>query len=372
MPDDPGSEYCGSSPTRTGKKGERHVQLRKLTTIPLIEFPGEIDKIGERPDDPVLALKIIPPRPRKNVLTRTRLDSRIMRSADVSAAIVEAPTGYGKTLLLAQWRRAAMLEGAAGAWLRLDECDNDGRMLYGIAMAMRQATGRTGFAAHIARIHGDSKLALDAAAGLLAEWSQLAHPVILVLDEFDRLTDPSAPTVARYLIANIPPNGRIFVGARAIEDRPWLLELQATGDFLAEISILELLNPQICGEVARRSDADKLIAELRKSTPLILDREDGRFELHQVGADYLREQAAALPLRHRRRLHMRAASWLRRHEYWEEATKHAFEAGDDVTALDCIDKCVDTLVASGKFELLDKWFKRLPLRDVYARPRRRV
>lgn len=476
MPDDPGWYIHGSSPTRTGKRGERHVQLRKLTTIPLIDFSSELDKMGQRPDDPVLALKIMPPRTRKNMLPRTRLDRRIMRSADKPVAIVEAPTGYGKTLLLAQWRRAAMLEGAAGAWLRLDECDNDRRLLHGIAMAVRQATGRPGFAAHIARIQGPSELALGAAAGLLAEWSQLARPVVLVLDDFDRLTDPSAQAVARYLVANIPPNGRIFIGARAIEDRPWLLELQAygrlvlidrselaftleesiaflrerlpkslssniaaqlhertggwpiglelfvatldraseappvltlmhtgsrrfagavidegfrnvaryvvksavdarTGDmaeFLTEISILELLCLQICAEVTRRRDVVEMLAELRRSTPLIVDKEDGSFELHQVGASYLREQAAALPLRYRRRLHKRAASWLKRHGRWEAATKHALEAGDHASALDCIEQCVDTLVASGKIELLDQWIKRLPAQDVRARPRLRL
>jgi len=456
------------------REGDREV-LRKLTTTPLVGIPGKFDKV-EHVGDPVLALKIMPPRPRKNVLARTRLDRRVMRQADVPVVIVEAPAGYGKTLLLAQWRRAAMAEGAAGAWLRLDEQDDDRRLLAGIAMAVQQATGRPGFGAQMEAARTDTEWPQNAPAALLAEWSRLAHPVVLVLDEFDRLTNPAAQSIARYLIANVPANGRIFLGARAIGDRPWLLELQAYGrlvlldrtelaftleesiaflkerlpsgissniaaqlhdrtggwpiglelfvaaldranetpsvltlihtgsrrfagtvidegirnvagfvvksavdahtddvaKFLTEVSILGVLNVEICKEVTRRGDAGELIAELRKSTPLIVDRQDGWFELHQVGADYLREQAAQLPQEHRRGLHMRAAAWLMRNECWEEATKHALEAGDDANALDCIEKCVDTLLASGKIELLDQWFKRLPAHEIRARPRLRL
>jgi LuxR family maltose regulon positive regulatory protein len=427
---------------------------------------------NERTGDPVLTLKILPPRPRKNVLPRPRLDRPVLRQADVPVAIVEAPTGYGKTLLLAQWRRAAMAEGAAGAWLKLDEQDDARRLLHGIAMSMRQATGRPGFAAGVESWQPDADWPLNAAAGLLAEWSQLAHPVVLILDDFERLTSPEARVVAHYLIANLPPNGRIFLGARAISDRAWLMEQQAYGrlvligrselaftleesvaflkerlptglssniaaqlhertggwpvglelfvatldrtketpsvlslihtgsrrfagtiidegfrsvaryvvksavaarpavmeKFLIEISILDRLNPRICTEVTRRADAGELIAQLRQATPLVVDREDGWSELHHIAAAYLREQAAALPPRRRRSLHARAASWLMRHQCWEEATGHAFEAGNEVAALDCIEKCAGALLASGNIELLDSWFNRLPGEEIRKRP----
>jgi LuxR family transcriptional regulator, maltose regulon positive regulatory protein len=179
--------------------------------------------------DPALSLKVMPPRPRKDMLVRQRLDLPFSRYADVPVVVAEAPAGYGKTLLLAQWRRTAMARGASAAWLTLDERDDERRLLEGLTLSLRQATGRADLALGLAGVPDDPEWGIKAAAGLLAEWSRLARPVVLLLDDFDRLTSEGAREIGRYVVANLPTNGRILMGMRGIDSRPWVLELQAYG-----------------------------------------------------------------------------------------------------------------------------------------------
>lgn len=86
--------------------------------------------------------KTTPPRAPRTVLERPRLSSTRPEFADKSVIALQAAAGYGKTSLLAQWRREALQTGAAVAWLTLDSQGNDSRLVLGLAAAMRVATGR--------------------------------------------------------------------------------------------------------------------------------------------------------------------------------------------------------------------------------------
>jgi LuxR family maltose regulon positive regulatory protein len=428
-----------------------------------------VQKRSDRADryvaDSILALKVMPPRPRRDVIARPRLDRRFTRQSDVPVVVVEAPAGYGKTLLLAQWRRAAMAEGAAAAWLTLDAQDDERRLLEGVVLAIRQATGRSDFALGVEWAASEADWFRRAAATILADWSRLARPVVLVLDDFDRLPDTGAREIGRYLLANMPSNGRVLVGVRAIENRPWVMELQAYGQlaivgrgdlaftleesmaflqqrmagslsndhaarihertggwpiglelfvatvtetndpgaaltaiqdgsrnlagyliesataawpqdmktFLVEISILAHLNADLCQAVTARPDSAAILAELRTRSALVLDGEDDDwFRLHHLAVEHLREEAGRLPEEHRKRLHHRAADWLKTHGFWEDAATHAVEAGDSKLAFDCIERSLNAILAAGKFDVVDHWLKRLPPEEIGRRRRLRL
>ncbi|WP_234414016.1 LuxR C-terminal-related transcriptional regulator [Ideonella sp. A 288] len=161
------------------------------------------------PDD--LLLKVTPPRVLRHLLSRARLQVGTEARRDQPVAVVQAPAGFGKTSLLAQWRREHLSQGRVVAWLSSQPQDDTARFVQGLALAVRVGAGRPGF--------GHTLLEAQAPAGLegvtlwLAELAQSAMDTVLIVDEADRLPEPTRDALA-YLLHNMPPNLRAVVAAR--------------------------------------------------------------------------------------------------------------------------------------------------------------
>ena len=84
--------------------------------------------------DAQLVLKTTPARVQVSAPARARLTSNAPEFADRAVIVVQAPSGFGKTSLLAQWRREALGRGGAVAWLTLDERDDDVRLGQGLVL----------------------------------------------------------------------------------------------------------------------------------------------------------------------------------------------------------------------------------------------
>ncbi|SAL14395.1 ATP-dependent transcription regulator LuxR [Caballeronia peredens] len=161
-----------------------------------------------------LVLKTIAPRAPLNLLARQRLSADAAQYRDRQITLVQAPAGYGKTSLLAQWRREYLARGIAVAWLLADERDDPERLLRGLVQAVRTGCARAGFGAMLL----DGALAsvgdLDGATGWLAEIALLSLDVVLIIDEAERLPAAGAALLA-YLLHNAPQNLRIVVAGRS-------------------------------------------------------------------------------------------------------------------------------------------------------------
>ena len=72
----------------------------------------------------VLKPKLRAPSPRPEQLVRRGLLGRLRDGLDCKVCVISAPTGYGKTTLLAHWRQVEEAE-VPFAWVSLDEQDND-------------------------------------------------------------------------------------------------------------------------------------------------------------------------------------------------------------------------------------------------------
>src|SRR4029434_11234489 len=64
-----------------------------------------------------LLLRVMPPRVPRELLSRARLMANAPLLRDRPAIVVQAPAGFGKTSLLAQWRREHLAHGAVVGWL---------------------------------------------------------------------------------------------------------------------------------------------------------------------------------------------------------------------------------------------------------------
>ena len=159
-----------------------------------------------------LLLKVTPPRVPRHQIARPRLQSDHERLRDHPVILVQAPAGYGKTSLLAQWRREHLAQGRVVAWLSAQPSDDVPRFVQSLALAVRAAAGRPTFAHTL--LDGDPPSGLEGVTVWLADVTQSALDVVLIVDEADRLPAASRDALA-YLLRNAPANLRAVVAARA-------------------------------------------------------------------------------------------------------------------------------------------------------------
>lgn len=164
--------------------------------------------------EPELVLKTTPPRSHKTAQMRTRLSIDAPELADKAAIAVHAPAGFGKTFLLAQWRRELLSRGAVVAWLLLDGHDDGVRFAQGLAAAMAIGSGRQSFSGAHERMPGRGEDGLEGLTEWLADVADLGSDTVLILDEADALPESSIRHALTYLLHNAPANLRIIMASR--------------------------------------------------------------------------------------------------------------------------------------------------------------
>ena len=166
---------------------------------------------GAGPADDLL-LKVTPPRVPRNLVVRAHLLSAGAQLAEYPIVLVQAPAGFGKTSLLAQWRLEHLARGAVVAWVLAQALDSPKRLVQALALAVRSGAARPGF--------GHTLLESPPASGIegvtlwLAEVVQSALDLVLFVDEVERLRDDTREVLA-YLLHNAPPNLRVVLAARS-------------------------------------------------------------------------------------------------------------------------------------------------------------
>ena len=91
--------------------------------MPVRLQPAAMTQTPAGPTDDLL-LKVTPPRVPRHLVTRSLLLADDARLRDAPVVLVQAPAGFGKTSLLAQWRLEQLAHGAAVAWLLAQPQDN--------------------------------------------------------------------------------------------------------------------------------------------------------------------------------------------------------------------------------------------------------
>lgn len=405
-----------------------------------------------------LLLKVMPPRVPHQLVVRKRLAFFSEALRGYPLVLVQAPAGFGKTSLLAQWRLEHLAHGSVVAWLSAQAQDIPMRMVQALVLSVRQGAGRPNLGS--ALLEAPSSDALEAATGWLAEIAQEAMETTLFVDEADHLPAESADLLV-YLMRNAPPNLRVVVAARpelklAIEDlvdygqcrvicpselrfqldetlalvatrfgsridndtaarlheavEGWPLGLQlalaaiagnadpqaelaaltgrgglheqwvglllgnlqsADVDFLTRISIIDVLQPELCQAITDESDAAERLARLAHDTPLLASGEQGDWlRMHQVARDVLRQRFSGLSARQQAQLHERAAHWLANRGWLEAAARHALSAGQREWAYHLAERSLyRDFMIYGRQGVVLEWLGRLPPEEVDRRPR---
>ena len=164
-----------------------------------VPVPGRVDF------DVPIETKFHAPGLRKDWIERHELVQRLVASTDARLVLVDAPAGFGKTTLVAQWR-ASKTESRRFAWLSLDDGENDpSRLWWHVVHALQKACpGLLGeenpweLQAHEPDITG-TVLPI-----LLNELAALATPVVLVLDNYQAITEPSCHEQMAFFLLHLP------------------------------------------------------------------------------------------------------------------------------------------------------------------------
>ena len=158
-----------------------------------------------------LLLKVTAPRVPSHLIARPRLLSGTEALRGYPVILVQAPAGFGKTSLLAQWRKEYLAHGAVVAWVSAQARDDTQRLVQSLALAVRVGSGRPTFGHTL--LDATPPDDLEGITTWLAELAHLAVDVVLIVDQVDRLPQGSRAALG-YALRNAPSNLRVVVAAR--------------------------------------------------------------------------------------------------------------------------------------------------------------
>jgi LuxR family maltose regulon positive regulatory protein len=193
------------------------------------------------PRPELLWTKLVAPAPRAGLLPRASLQSLLQSSLQAKLCLVGAPAGSGKTTLLAQWR--AVAGGGRVAWVSLDEGDNDPNRFWSyLVAALRTVEPGVGTVAFEA-LGGPSVELERVVRSLVNDLATVEAPLVLVLDDYQLITDASCHQTLGWFLDHLPPAVHVVLSTRL--DPPLALaRMRAQGE-LAELRVGEL---QFTGE----------------------------------------------------------------------------------------------------------------------------
>lgn len=171
----------------------------------------------------LLRQKITIPDPVEGYVHRPELVDRAM-PVNRRLTVLKAPSGFGKTVLLAECCRRLRGEGVAVAWVSLDEHDEPPVLDAYVALACASAG-----------LSPDGSTEEEAADGpggvrtVVRNVESFGRPFVIAFDELERLRHPASLAVVTFLLQRGPPNLHLAIVCRDIPDGLNLASAQLEG-----------------------------------------------------------------------------------------------------------------------------------------------
>ncbi|WP_231709017.1 AAA family ATPase [Pseudomonas denitrificans (nom. rej.)] len=220
--------------------------------------------------------QVFPPRLNTRHIPRTHLLERLQEGRLGCVTLITGGAGFGKTLLLAQWRQALLKDGLDVAWLSLS---HDDRLFPSFLTYLLAALRRLDIAIEAELLHGDSGEAafnaLVAQVTRIAE--QLGRELYLLIDDYQHVEAPLAHRLMQKLLDHCPPNLHLVIASRSSPPLS-LGRLRMQGQ-VAEIDFAELpfdleetrvFFEHNLGSLKLTADEEQLIHELTSGWPASL------------------------------------------------------------------------------------------------------
>jgi LuxR family transcriptional regulator, maltose regulon positive regulatory protein len=169
----------------------------------------------------VLKAKLYAPLPHPESVVRPRLLKVLTEDLkDYRITLIDAPPGYGKTTLLAQWRRT---EGGnlPIAWVSLDEQDNDPVRLWAhISEALRQTAPEEAFGTNLSEglssdWSGDWENVVETKLPILINGlTEASQRMAIVLDDYHCIKQTECHRMVTFFVEHLPESVHVIFSTR--------------------------------------------------------------------------------------------------------------------------------------------------------------
>ena len=287
--------------------GEQLREVQRMHGLPVDDMPVPIPAPTIRynptrslgtPSSGYPARTLTPPAPAtrfqlpvstKALVDRARLIEVLRAGHSKKLTVIHGPTGFGKSTLAAQWAKLLTAEGVAVAWLTVDHDDNNVVwFLSHLIEAIRAVT--PALATELGEVleeHGD-EAERYVLTSLINEIHETGTRMTLVIDDWQRVTDPATIGALLYLLVYASDDLSVVVTSRSQSGLPMsrmrmqdeLLEIDATAlrfdvaeseNFLVELSGLDLDHADV-EELTAKTDG--WVAALQLASLSLRGRDD--------------------------------------------------------------------------------------------------
>ncbi len=184
----------------------------------------------------LLTTKLYIPALRSDLVPRPHLYDHLNEGSNRKLTLVSAPAGFGKSTLVSGWLAES---GVQAAWLSLDQGDNDPVRFWTYLIAAIQTIHQEmGVEARQIVSAPQLRSTEPVAISLINEISQLAHDLIVVLDDYHVVEAGQVHAGLSYLLEHQPPNLHLILITRV--DPPLSLARLRAHDQLVEIRARDL------------------------------------------------------------------------------------------------------------------------------------
>jgi LuxR family maltose regulon positive regulatory protein len=171
-------------------------------------------------------------------VSRPRLIEKLLAGLDRPGSLIllSGPAGFGKTTLLSEF--VAQL-GRPEAWLSLDEADNDPARFWTYLITACQSV-QAGVGESVLGLFLSAQPLPDEAVPtiLINDLARLDHDLVLVLDDYQVIQNPSIQAAFSFLLEHLPGNLHILISTRT--DPPWPLARFRARNQLVEVRAQDL------------------------------------------------------------------------------------------------------------------------------------
>lgn len=148
------------------------------------------------------------------------------------------------------------------------------------------------------------------------------------------------------------------------------LQSEDVQGFLRDTAPLRRLCGPLCDAVLERDDAQRMLLHLERAGMFLrsLDSENYWFKYHTLFSGFLAEQQREQAPERVQAVHRHAARWFADNAHYDDAMHHAIAGRDFAHAAEVLDHWATRLVMDGDLMTVERWYDRLPLDEIEARP----